>query len=60
MVEIVDEIFALSGLSSDWVPSTLAELIPWCVRITVGTVAVSGAFAFLGKLTDIFQIWRWR
>lgn len=56
----MDEIFFLSGLSPDVVPSTLAELIPWCVRITVGTVAVSGAFAFLGKLTDIFQIWRWR
>lgn len=58
MDEIVNEIFALSGLSADVFPITLAELLPWLVKITVGTVAVSGAFRFLGKLVDVVLVWR--
>lgn len=54
----MDEIFALSGLSADVFPITLAELLPWLVKITVGTVAVSGAFRFLGKLVDVVLVWR--
>lgn len=58
MAEIVDEVMALSGLASDVVPSTLAELLPWLVKITVGTVALSGVFRFLGKLLEVLFIWR--
>lgn len=54
MAEIVSEILALSGVS-DVSPSTLAELVPWLVKITVGVVAVSGVFQVIGKLTDLFQ-----
>lgn len=58
MAEIVDEILSLSGLAPDVFPSTLAELLPWLVKITVGTVALSGVFRFLGKLVEVLFIWR--
>lgn len=58
MAEIVSEILALSGVS-ETAPSTLAELVPWLVKITLGVAAISGAFRFLGKLTELFQWRRW-
>lgn len=58
MDEIVNTVFELSGLSVEFVPSTLGELIVWLVRVTVGVVCVSGVFGFLGKLTEIFRFWR--
>lgn len=58
MAEIIAEIFALSGVG-DVPPSTLAELIPWLVRITVSVFAISGVFHVLGKLTEIFSYRRW-
>ena len=48
MAEIVDTVFELSGLSPDYVPMTLGELVPWLVRITVGVTCLSGVFAFFG------------
>lgn len=59
MAEIVSEIMAISGVS-EAPPSTLAELIPWLVQVTVGVVAVSGVFHVLGKLTELFQYRNWR
>lgn len=58
MAEVVDTVFELSGLSPDYIPMTLGELVPWLVRITVGVTCLSGVFAFLGKLTDFFRLWR--
>lgn len=58
MAELASEILALSGVSGA-APSTLPELIEWLVMITVGVVAISGAFRVLGKLTDVFQYRRW-
>lgn len=58
MAEIVDTVFELSGLSPEYVPMTLGDLVPWLVRITVGVTCLSGVFGFLGKLTDSFRFWR--
>ena len=58
MVEIVDEVLAISGVSD--IPSTLAELIPCLVRVTVGVVVLSGVFRVIGKLTELFQYRNWR
>lgn len=53
MAEIVGDVFLISGVN-EIPPSTLAELIPWLVRVTVAVVLVSGVFEVLGKFTDVF------
>lgn len=53
MAEIISEVLLISGVN-EVPPSTLAELIPWLVRVTVAVVLVSGVFQVLGKFTDVF------
>ena len=58
MAEIVSEILLLAGVE-DMPPSTLAELIPWLVKVTIGVAAISGVFRVLGKLSEVFTYRRW-
>ena len=58
MAEIVSDILVLAG-AGDVPPSTLADLIPWLVRITVGVASISGVFAVIGKLVEVFSYRRW-
>lgn len=54
MDEIVDMIFALSGLNPHEYPMTLTELTPWLVRCTAAVTVISGVFRFIGKLVEVF------
>lgn len=58
MAEIIAEIMELSGVA-DIPPATLPDLIVWLVKITVGIAAISGVFAVIGKLTELFSFRRW-
>lgn len=58
VAEIISEILVLSGVS-EAAPDTLAELVPWLVKVTLGVSAVSGVFGVLGKLVEVFSYRRW-
>ena len=49
--------FLVNGLN-EIPPQTLAELIPWLIKIVVAVALVSGVFRVLGKLTEIFTNFR--
>ena len=57
MAEVVSNFFLVNGLN-EIPPQTLAELIPWLIKIVVAVVLVSGVFRVLGKLTEIFTNFR--
>ena len=54
MAEVVSTFFGINGLN-EVPPQTLAELIPWLIKIVVAVALVSGVFRVLGKLTEIFR-----
>lgn len=58
MAEVISKFFLISGVN-EVPPSTLGELIPWLVRVTVAVVLVSGVFRVLGRFTDVFSYRRW-
>ena len=57
MAEVVSNFFLVNGLN-EIPPQTLAELIPWLIKIVVAVALVSGVFRVLGKLTEIFTNFR--
>ncbi len=57
MAEVVSTFFEINGLN-ELPPQTLAELIPWLVKIVVAVALVSGVFRVIGKLTEIFTNFR--
>ena len=57
MAEVVSNFFLINGLN-ETPPQTLAELIPWLIKIVVAVALVSGVFRVLGKLTEIFTNFR--
>ena len=57
MAPIVAEFFEICGL--DVVPpETLAELIPYLLQVVVGVALVSGVFAVIGKIAEVFANFR--
>lgn len=58
MAELVSRFLLISGLN-EVPPSTLGELIPWLVKVTVAVSLVSGVFGVLGKLSEVFSYRRW-
>lgn len=57
MAEVVSDFFLINGLN-EVPPQTLAELIPWLIKIVVAVALVSGVFRVVGKLTEIFTNFR--
>lgn len=57
MAEIVSQFFLISGLN-EVAPETLADLIPWLVKVFVAVALVSGVFRVIGKLAEIFVNYR--
>ena len=57
MAEVVSNFFLVNGLN-EIPPQTLAELIPWLIKIVVAVALVSGVFRVIGKLTEIFTNFR--
>lgn len=57
MAEVVSNFFLVNGLN-EIPPQTLAELIPWLIKVVVAVALVSGVFRVLGKLTEIFTNFR--
>ena len=57
MAEVVSNFLLINGLN-EMSPQTLAELIPWLIKIVVAVALVSGVFRVLGKLSEIFTNFR--
>ena len=55
--DLVNTFLEVNGLNPSS-PQTLAELIPWLVSVVVAVALVSGVFAVIGKLTEIFTNFR--
>lgn len=57
MASVVAEFFMITGL--DMVPpENLAELIPYLLHVVVGVALVSGVFAVIGKVAEVFVNFR--
>jgi hypothetical protein len=52
MAELVEGFLSISGLSV--YPQTLEELIPYLFQFVVGCTLLSGVFAVIGRIVQLF------
>lgn len=57
MAPVIAEFFGIIGVGQ-YVPETLAELIPYLLTVLVGVALVSGVFRVIGRLVELLMDFR--